>query len=223
MKRGFGTNFHSVYKSNPKLYHLFSSAEIFSPNSLKRLRRLFTGGIMLDIACGTCHKTNMFSKYFKKIYALDASSSLLEYGRTKYIKNEKLNFILSSAGNIPLLDKSVDTIFISWGSFPLTKTLREMKRVLSPKGVILRIGASGEDDFTKLFPSFDLKRIKRIQKQFEREGFLKEEYDVNIKFDNLKMAKIVLSQMLHINPKLVNSKILQHRVMLYYYVQQINL
>lgn len=219
MKRGFGTNFHSIYKSSPELYHLFSSAEIFSPDLLNRLRQLFTGNVMLDVACGTCHKTNMFSKYFKKVYGLDASSLLLDYGRLRYGKNEKLNFILSSAANIPLLDKSVDTIFISWGSFPLAKTLREMKRVLSPKGVILRIGASGRDDFTRLFPNFDMKRIKRIQKQFERSGFLKEEYDVDIKFDNIDIAKNVLASILHIDQNFINSETLRHRIALHSYIQ----
>ncbi len=217
MKRGFGTNFHSVYKSSPELYHVFSSAEIFSSELMGRLKELFTGDIMLDVACGTCHKTNLFSSYFKKVYGLDVSASLLDYGRKRYGKNKKLNFILSSAASIPLLDKSVDTIFVSWGSFPLTKTIREMKRVLAPKGVILRIGASGEDDFTKLFPDFDLKRIKRIQRQFEMEGFSKEEYNVNITFNSLKIAKKVLSKILHINSSNITSDVLQHRIALYSY------
>ena len=166
MKKAFGTNFYSVYKSNPELYDIFSSSEIFSAGLMDRLRNLFTGDILLDLACGTCHKTNLLSAYFKKVYALDISNTVLNYGRTKYGNNEKLNFILSSAAHIPLLEKSVDTIFVSWGTFPLAKTLKEMKRVLAPHGVILRIGASGEDDFTKLFPDFNLKKIKRVQKQF---------------------------------------------------------
>jgi ubiquinone/menaquinone biosynthesis C-methylase UbiE len=217
MKRGFGTNFHSVYKDSPKIYHTFSSAEIFSLDLLSRLKELFIGDVMLDVACGTCHKANMLSEYFKKVYCLDVSKSLLDLGRQEYEKNEKLNFILSSADNIPLLEKSVNTIFVSWGSFPLAKTIKEMKRVLAPKGVILRIGASGQDDFTRLFPKFDIKRIKRIQKQFEKEGFQKEEYDVNIVFDNIDIARGVLSEILHINKKDIKSKVLKHRIVLYNY------
>ena len=217
MKRGFGTNFHSVYKNNPKLYDIFSSSEIFSLDLMNRIEKLLTGKVMLDIACGTCNKTNLLSKYFKTVYALDISNSLLDYGRTKYKKNEKLNFLLASGANIPLLEKSVDTIFISWGSFPLTKTLREMKRVLAPGGVILRIGVAGEDNFTKLFPNFDLRRIRRIQKQFEKEGFLKEEYNITIKYKDLKTAKMVMSNILHVDKKVITSKNLQHSVALFYY------
>lgn len=219
MKRGFGTNFHSIYKNNPELYDIFSSAEIFSSDLMSRLKQLFVGNILLDVACGTCNKTDLFSKYFKKVYALDISNSLLDYGRKKYGRNKKLNFILSSAANIPLLGKSIDTIFISWGSFPLTKTLKEMKRVLAPGGSILRIGVSGKDDFTKLFPDFDIKRIRRIQKQFEKEGFSKEEYNISIEFNSLQIAKNVMSQVLHIDQKLITSKKMQHRVALYYYKQ----
>ncbi len=220
MKRGFGTNFHSIYKNNPELYHNFSAAEAFSPELIKRLKKLFTGDVLLDVACGTCHKTNKFSKNFSKVYALDISSALLGYGRKMYEKNKKFNFILSSAVNMPFLDKSIDTVFISWGSFPLTKTIREIKRVLKPGGVILRIGASGEDDFTKLFPNFDLKRIKRIQLKFEKCGFIKEKHNVSIRFSDIKSSKRVLSKIIKISPKKITSKTIQHDVVLHYYINK---
>lgn len=220
MKRGFGTNFHSVYNNNPELYHLFSIAEVFSPELLSRIERLFVGDVLLDVACGTCHKTNKFSKNFLKVYALDISSALLDYGRKMYGKNKKLNFILSSAAHIPLLDKSIDSVFISWGSFPLAKTLREIKRVLKPGGVILRIGASGEDNFTELFPDFDLKRIRRIQRQFERSGFKKEIYGVRIQFRNIEIAKKILSKIIKIKPQKIISKNIQHNIALHYYINK---
>jgi len=220
MKRGFGTNFHSVYKNSPELYHLFSVAEVFSPELIKRLEALFVGDILLDVACGTCHKTNKFSKHFSKVYALDVSGALLNYGRKMYGKNTKLNFILSSAAHIPLLDKSIDTVFISWGSFPLTKTLREIKRILKPGGVVLRIGASREDDFTRLFPDFDIKRIKRIQHQFEMSGFKKERHNVQIQFRDIKSAKKILSKIIKINPEKIVSKDLQHDIVLHYYINK---
>lgn len=218
MKRGFDTNFHSVYKNSPELYHLFSMAEVFSPELIKRLEKLFVGDTLLDVACGTCHKTDKFSTHFSKVYALDVSDTLLNYGRKMYGKNTKLNFILSSAAHIPLLDKSIDTIFISWGSFPLTKTLREVKRILKPGGVVLRIGASGEDDFTKLFPDFDLKRIKRIQYQFEMNGFRQERHTVRIQFRDIKSAKKILSKIIKVNPEKIVSKDLQHNIVLHYYI-----
>ena len=128
MERGFGTNFHTIYQKDPSLYHSFSSSENFSPKLTKRLKEMFRGNVLLDVACGTCHKTNLLAKHFSKIYALDSSQFLLRYAKKIYGKNNKFNFLLSTAAHIPLLNQSVDTIFISWGSFPLSKTIKELKQ-----------------------------------------------------------------------------------------------
>ncbi|MEN9560732.1 MAG: hypothetical protein RIQ56_5, partial [Candidatus Parcubacteria bacterium] len=138
IKRGFGTNFHKIYQSNPDTYHAFSSSEQFSSRLNARIKELCSPGILLDVACGTGHKTNLFSKFFEKAFALDYSAPLLTFARQKYGSNKKLNFIWSTAAHIPLLDESVDTVLITWGSFPLSQTMREMKRVLKTRGCILR-------------------------------------------------------------------------------------
>ena len=217
MKKGFGTNFYSIYKNEAELYDVFSSSEIFSRELTNRIKKLLVGDTLLDVACGTCNKTNLLSKYFKKVYALDTSISFLDYARRKYKNNKKFNFLLCSSVKIPLLDDSVDTIFISWGSFPLVKTLNEIKRVIRPGGVIIRIGVLGLDNFTKLFPSFDLKRIKRIEKKFELAGFKKEEHVVTLKFKNIKSAKMILSKILGIDKKLIVSNNLKHKIVLFIY------
>ncbi len=217
MKRGFGTNFHSVYANNADSYNLFSKTEIFSDILLKRLKQLFTGSVMLDIACGTCHKTNLFSPYFKKVFALDKSKNLLQLGNKLYSKNSKIIFLLSSADNIPLLDNSVDTILITWGSFPLNKTLKEIKRVLRPGGVAIRIGAYGLDDFTVMFPKFDIKRINRIKKTFEKNGFSSEKHKTSINFSNIDEAKNILNTILGIPKKDIKFNKINHDVILNYY------
>jgi len=217
MKAGFGTNFHSIYRGEPRLYHAFSSAEFFSLALNRRLRETFTGNVLLDIACGTCNKTILFSRYFKKVYALDASYSLLSYGRELYGKNKKFEFLLASANHIPLLDNTVDTIVITWGSFPLSESLREIKRVLKPGGVALRIGVWGKDEFTSLFPAFDMKRVKRIQKQFESAGFRKEKHLTTISFKNLRDAKHILRKVVGAKEEDIKIKTLHHWVVLHYF------
>lgn len=216
-KRGFGTNFHKVYASNPKTYNKFSSAEHFSPKLYRRIRELSSPGTLLDVACGTCHKTNLLSKPFKKVFALDYSAPLLTLARQKYEKNEKFNFLWSTATRIPLLDKSVDTIVITWGSFPLSQALSEMKRVLKNDGSILRIGACVEDEFTTLFPSFDIKRIKRINKTFISQGFTIEHHEVIIRFKNLKEAKNLLNKIVGVPKEMIVKTIFKHKVALCYY------
>ncbi len=216
-KRGFGTNFHKVYGSNPETYNRFSSAEYFSQKLNKRIRELSSPGVLLDVACGTGHKTNLLSKYFDKVFALDCSAHLLNFARKEYGANKKINFLWSTAAHIPLLDQSVDTIVVTWGSFPLPQTLREMKRVLKNGGSILRIGTCVGDEFTTLFPSFDIKRINRINKTFVSQGFTIERHEVTIRFKNLKEAKEILSEIVGTPKEMINKTTLKHTVALCYY------
>jgi len=112
-KKGFGTNFHKIYREDAELYHTFSAAEFFSEKLEEKIKKLLIGGTLLDVACGTCHKADLYSKYFDKVFALDLSKLLLEYAKEKYNKNRKLNFIWSTAAKIPLLDESVDNILVT--------------------------------------------------------------------------------------------------------------
>ena len=215
--RGFGTNFHKTYGSSAKLYHSFSAAEYFSPALIKRIKNAFVHGVLLDVACGTCQKTNFFSSFFEKVYALDYSAVLLNFAKIKYGNNKKFNFIWSSASRIPLLDQSVDTILVTWGSFPLSRTLREMKRVLKKGGIILRIGACVEDEFTTLFPSFDMKRIDRINKTFISHGFTIERHEVTIRFKTTKEAKAILGEIVGAPKKKIKKMTYTHKVAFCFY------
>lgn len=215
--RGFGTNFHKIYASNAAAYHRFSAAEFFSRELQERLESLETGSVLLDVACGTAHKTDRASSRFEKVYALDNSQELLGFASRKYDRNTKITFLWSSAANIPLLDESVDTIIVTWGSFPLTKSLKEMKRVLKKGGSIVRIGAFGEDEFTTLFPKFDIHRVRRINTTFKRHGFNIEEHVVNIRFPNLTAAQEVLTTIIGAPASAIKKPRFKHEVALCYY------
>lgn len=121
-----------------------------------------------------------------------------------------------------MLDNSVDTVFISWGSFPLKETLREIDRVLKPNGIAIRIGVLGKDDYTSLFPKFDLKRLRRINREFERANYTKEEHVVTIKFSTLKLAKKVLSKVLKVKTNKITAHTILHKVVLYSYIKKQN-
>lgn len=216
-KKGFGTKFHHAYHNSPDQYHKFSSAEKFSPKLFKSIKQKLSGETLLDVACGTCHKTNILSRYFERTYALDISSEMLDYARHKYGKNKQISYIRASADRIPLLDRSIGTIFISWGSFPLSGTLKEIERVLEPGGSILRIGTTTIDNFTRLFPKFDSMRIKQIDKTFTKMGYKKEYHWVPIEFKSLRESKEILSKVLGIPKGRITSKSLQHRIALYHY------
>ena len=219
-KRGFGTNFHNVYDSDAETYHSFSKIEHFSRKLSIKIHSFLTSGTLLDIGAGTCHKTNLFSNSFDTVYALDYSKSQLEFARSKYNLNKKLHFLWASATDIPLLDESVDSIIITWGSFPLSEGIKEMMRVLKKGGFIVRIGVVAEDDFTKLFPAFDIGRVNRINQTFKKYGFTIERHKVAIRFRNLAEAKRVLTKITGTDALKIKRTNFEHEVALCYYRKQ---
>lgn len=214
--KGFGTNFHKVYEENARLYNDFSSAEIFSTELSQKIESLFVGNVALDIGAGTCHKTNIFSGFFNKIYGLDVSKELLNFARDKYSNNNKIEYLLASTEHIPLLDNSVDVIISTWASLPLEEAILEMKRVCKPNGNIIRIGTTMIDDFTSMFPRYSMDRINYVNKYFRDQGFVEEVHDVLIKFEDIQKAKDALSLVLGIDKDLVLKNEYIHKVVLHY-------
>jgi ubiquinone/menaquinone biosynthesis C-methylase UbiE len=214
--KGFGTNFHSVYNEKPDLYNQFSAAEFFSEELDIKLKSLFKGDIALDIGCGTCHKTNMFSSYFEKIYALDLSEALISFAKEKYTENNKMEYIVASAANIPLKDNSIDTIISTWASLPLEESIAEMKRVVKEGGSIIRIGTTKIDEFTELFPKYSLDRIQEVNHYFKDQGFIEDFHTVKIKFSSIEEAKYILANTLGIDPEKILKDTYMHTIVLHY-------
>lgn len=88
----------------------------------------------LDVACGTGHSTFALSKISKSVIGCDLSKTMLEEAR----KNYKMEFLQSSAEELPFEDKSFDLINISMGFHWLEQErfLLEAKRLLKEKGIL---------------------------------------------------------------------------------------
>jgi len=90
-----------------------------------------------DIACGTGDVLMELQKLNAgKYYAIDPSERMLKYAKQKKINAE---FVISSAEDIPLPDKSVDLITVVFGirNFAdLSKSTEEIYRVLRKGGII---------------------------------------------------------------------------------------
>lgn len=110
----------------------------------KRWRRIFVKNlqnrnfkVIADIASGTGDLlVNLKSLNAEKYYAIDPSSKMLELAKPKLSNTE---FIISGAESIPLPDKSVDLITVSFGirNFAdLDKSFEEFYRILKPGGVV---------------------------------------------------------------------------------------
>jgi ubiquinone/menaquinone biosynthesis C-methylase UbiE len=97
-------------------------------------------GTVLEIGIGPGYNLVHY-KNIEKLYALDPSEGLITIAKTRaHSLAYPVEFLHNSAENIPLPDKSVDTVVSTWTLCSVTdlpKTLREVSRVLKPMGIFV--------------------------------------------------------------------------------------
>ncbi|CAK8694822.1 putative methyltransferase DDB_G0268948 [Clavelina lepadiformis] len=100
-----------------------------------------TYDLMVDVGCGSGQATNIFPSYFKKIVGVDASENQIKCA-TEQNKFDHIQYVVGKAEELPLTEKSVDLLVcgeaVHW--FDLSKFLREVSRVLKPKGCMAIFG-----------------------------------------------------------------------------------
>ena len=98
---------------------------------------------LIDMACGTGDIAKLFLKYTnndKNITCVDPNKEMIKKGKEKLKKFKNINWIISSAENVPIAENSFDFYTISFGlrnTKNLNKTLSEAYRVLKPGGHFL--------------------------------------------------------------------------------------
>lgn len=100
---------------------------------------LVTGKAVLDIACGDGYGSAMLAKHATQVTGIDIDTPTVERARDKYVA-DNLRFLQGSATNIPLDDDSMDLVVSFETIEHLTeqdRMLREIRRVLRPKGFLL--------------------------------------------------------------------------------------
>lgn len=108
--------------------------------AVKRLEN--TKGTVLDLCAGTLPMTKTLLKnnnFRGKILAIDFCWEMLNYGKGYYL-NRPLSLVCGDALSLPLKNSSIDAIMVAFGvrNFSNCSTgLREMQRVLKPKGKVV--------------------------------------------------------------------------------------
>ena len=96
--------------------------------------------VVIDVACGTGFGSYILAKAgAKQIISIDNDSSAIGTAQIKF-KNNKISYIIADAQKIPLRDNVADTIISFETIEHLTdprKFLRELHRLLNPKGTLL--------------------------------------------------------------------------------------
>ncbi|HUN67743.1 MAG TPA: class I SAM-dependent methyltransferase [Burkholderiales bacterium] len=87
----------------------------------ERIGSLFAGRKVLELACGTGYWTEVIAGRAGEVLALDVNKEVLEIAKTKGIPEEKVNFSVASAYDIPDFDRTHDALFAGfwWSHVPL--------------------------------------------------------------------------------------------------------
>jgi SAM-dependent methyltransferase len=88
-----------------------------------RIRRLFAGRKVLELACGTGYWTEVIAERAVEILALDLNMEVLEIAKAKTIPKEKVKFSVGSAYEIPDFGRTHDALFAGfwWSHVPLDR------------------------------------------------------------------------------------------------------
>ena len=98
---------------------------------------------LIDVACGTGDIAELFLKsvsYNSNITCVDPNKGMITKSKEKLKKYKNLNWIISSAENLPINGDKFDFYTISFGlrnTKDIKKTLKEAYRVLKPGGRFL--------------------------------------------------------------------------------------
>ena len=98
---------------------------------------------LIDVACGTGDIGKLFLDNTKKnltITCVDSNKSMINKGKEKLNKYRNINWIISQAEKLPVLENTFDFYTISFGlrnTKNISKTLSEAYRVLKPGGRFL--------------------------------------------------------------------------------------
>jgi demethylmenaquinone methyltransferase/2-methoxy-6-polyprenyl-1,4-benzoquinol methylase len=98
-----------------------------------RIGKLFEGGRVLELACGTGYWTDVIAGTAAQVTALDVNEEVLDIARTKP-NAAKVAFLRGSAYDIPVPDRAHDALFAGfwWSHVPLER-LELFLKGITPK------------------------------------------------------------------------------------------
>ena len=128
--------------------------DVHAMAGLVRLTKTNKSSQTLDVACGPGRLTMAFANHAKQATGLDVTENLLSIGRAEAAKLEINNiaFTYGSALDIPFDNETFDTVSCraAFHHFAAPEqVLKEIVRVLKPKGEILIADILGNEDASK--------------------------------------------------------------------------
>lgn len=155
-------------------------------------------GYFLDAGAGTGHLTNFFPQHLKgyeKYYAVDISEEMVMYG---LITTKNIHWQKGSIYDLPFKNNLMDFIHVSYIFIHLNepeKALRELKRILHPKGFIYIVNPN--DRSFQGHPAL-LELVREHAKVYEGDRYVAEKLPSLAEEAGLSMYK---KQILHVDNK----------------------
>ncbi len=110
-------------------------------------------GEVLEVGIGSGLNLPFYSSEVQHLYGVDPSAELERMARTRTVNARmKVEFLSQSVEEVlPLSDKSIDTVVITWTLCSIadpSRALQQMKRVLKPNGLLIFVehGLAPEDN-----------------------------------------------------------------------------
>ena len=99
-------------------------------------------GEVLEVGIGSGLNLPFYSSEVQRLYGVDPSAELQRMARTRTANGPmKVKFLSQSVEEtLPLSDKSIDTVVITWTLCSISdpsRALQQMKRVLKPNGLLI--------------------------------------------------------------------------------------
>lgn len=126
---------YNLNKQNSKRLNFINHRKVY-----KFSEQFVKGKICLDAGCGSGYGSNILSKEAKKVYGIDASSKSLKYAKSSY---KNIDFERMFLPKLSFPDSFFDLCICSEVLEHLKEyskegdTVRELKRVLKPNGIMI--------------------------------------------------------------------------------------
>jgi len=101
----------------------------------------FVNASVVEIGCGNGRMTQSIAKNFKKVYAVDISSRMIDLAQQRLADLGNVEFLVTDGGKLPVQDNIADFVFsyIVFQHFPsrvmVEENLKEIKRILKNNGM----------------------------------------------------------------------------------------
>ncbi len=184
-------------ENGPKEFMEFSEREM---NFLKK--NVKADSLVLDVGCGTGKHILELSKKAELVFGIDSSKQMIDKAEANLKSIENARLILNDAEKLPFADNLFDFVVCTRNTFGnflhQKKVLKEMKRVLKPKGrMLIGVYSQNAKDLQLAYYKKNKLKIIRITKDciyaypdFKSERFTKQKLEKIFKAGKLH-AKII--------------------------------